>query len=403
MGFVSSLVRDLRFALRQMRQTPDRQRRGAALAGARHRRQRRDLLAGQRADPEAAAGPRAGSAGDRRSRAPDGHRYRRHQPAMGIPPRSPAGARRRRRLRQPALQPELRRRDAQRAGPVRQRPLLRHARRHAADRPTVHDRRRSARRRTRRTGGGPELRILAARIRRPRRRDRQVDHARRPSLHDHRRVAARFPRRADRPRLRRRGAARHRADRPRRGELARSPQQLVADGGRTAGAGPDERTGAGAAARRSSRSCAKRRCRRTGPPTICKEYLEEPFALLAGRHRHFEPARSLFAAALRAARHRRPGADDRVRQHGQPAARAIGGAPQGARGAAVARRGTLAPRAAAAGGKHHAVDDRRRGRAADRALGQPRDRRACCRRARRSSRSTWRWTGACSRSRPPSA
>ena len=48
-----------------------RQRRGAAVAGARHRRQRRDLLAGQRADPQAAAGPRAGSAGDPRLR---GHR-----------------------------------------------------------------------------------------------------------------------------------------------------------------------------------------------------------------------------------------------------------------------------------------------------------------------------------------
>ena len=42
------------------------------------------------------------------------------------------------RLRQPALQPEFRRRDAQRAGPVRQRPLLRHARRDAAHRPPVH-------------------------------------------------------------------------------------------------------------------------------------------------------------------------------------------------------------------------------------------------------------------------
>ena len=167
MGFVSSLGRDLRFALRQMRQTPIVS--GVALLSLAlgHWRQRRDLLARQRADPQAAAGVRAGSAGDRRPRATRrGPQHVAHQSAVGIPPRSPGGPRRRRRVRQSALQSELRRRDAQRAGAVRQRPLLRHARRHAAHRPAVHGRRRSARRRTGWPGRGAELRILAARVRR---------------------------------------------------------------------------------------------------------------------------------------------------------------------------------------------------------------------------------------------
>ena len=53
---------------------------------------------------------------------------------------------------------------------------------------------------------------------------RPPDVARRPCLHDHRRHAAGLLRRARRPHVRRHGAARHRADHPRRRELARSPQ-----------------------------------------------------------------------------------------------------------------------------------------------------------------------------------
>ena len=50
---------------------------------------------------------------------------------------------------------------------LRQRPILRRARRRAAHRPHLHRRRRPARRREPWTGRGAELRLLAARVRRP--------------------------------------------------------------------------------------------------------------------------------------------------------------------------------------------------------------------------------------------
>ena len=105
------------------------------------------------------------------------------------------------------------------------------------------------------------------------------------------------------------------------------------------------------------------------------EYLNKPITLAGGATGI--SARSLFAAALRAARDcLRAGAGDCVREHGEPVAGAIGVAPQGARGTAVARRGTLAPGSPAAGRKHHAVDDSVHSVGpGDRALGQPRHRR----------------------------
>ena len=60
-------------------------------------------------------------------------------------------------------------------------------------------------------------------------------------------------------------------------KLARSAQQLVADGGRPAGARPDDGAGAKRGCAAFSRSCATRRCRRIGAPTISGDYLNEPF------------------------------------------------------------------------------------------------------------------------------
>ena len=220
MGFVSSLGRDLKFALRQMRQTPIVS--GIALLS---------LALGIGAnvaifslvnalmlkplpvhepDRLVIVGLDAPNVVSTSLTNPQWEYIRDHQQVLV----GDGG------VRQSALQPELRRRNPQRAGPVRQRAILRHARRARAHRTDLYRRRRSTRRRTRRAGRGPELRLLAARIRRQQRRDRQADRPRRPLLHHHRRVAARLPRRADRPRLRRRRAARHRADHSRRRELS---------------------------------------------------------------------------------------------------------------------------------------------------------------------------------------
>ena len=141
------------------------------------------------------------------------------QPDLGADSRSPAAALRRRVRRGRATRFDLRAGGAARARrrPLGERRLLRRARRARDARPDVHGRGRSARRRARRPGRGDQLRVLAAPLRRRRRRHRPDADAR---------TACRSPivgvtppdffGPERRPGVRRRRAARHAVDRSQR-------------------------------------------------------------------------------------------------------------------------------------------------------------------------------------------
>ena len=96
--------------------------------------------------------------------------------------------------------------------------------------------------------------------------------------------------------LRRDDPARQRADHPRRGKLARSAQQLVAEPVRPARARPDRRHRRKRACAPCSRSCARPRCRKTGGRRIKRRTSTIRSALLPRGDRHLEPARRAIAA-----------------------------------------------------------------------------------------------------------
>ena len=279
------------------------------------------------------------------------------------------------RARQPALQPQCGRRNAEVAGLVRQRPLLRHARRDAASSAACSPPTTIARRRHGRPGRRPQLRLLAARIRRRSDVARQADRIsmaiRSRSSASRRRISSA----CSRPHLRCRRAARHRADHSRRRELARSAQQLVAEDFRAARAGTDDRTGRGAP-RGLPAALREATMPQDWRPQDQKTTSREPLKLAPGdtgisalRARYSQPLTSCSASS-------RWCCSIACAQHGQPAARAVGGAA-----AELAVRLSLgASRWLVA--RQLLVESlmlsmhRRRRRPADRALGQPRARRA---------------------------
>ena len=97
--------------------------------------------------------------------------------------------------------------------------------------------------------------------------------------------------------------------------------------------------------------------------------LQEDAHAPARRARHLGPARPVGHAAAGADGDGRPGAADRVRQRGEPAADARNLAAQGNRGAAGARRGPAAPGATAPRGEPRALAGGRARGPADRVLG----------------------------------
>ena len=198
--------------------------------------------------------------------------------------------------------------------------------------------------------------------------DRQAARSRQGPLHDHRRHRTRFLRTRCRPRLRRRGTDRHRADLPRQGVVARSAIVVVAHGDGAAEAGTIDRCrhrGHPQPGAADPRGHAARLGRRhEGLP-------QGEIHAGAGGHRQLAVAPPLPTPALDAPRRRRPRAADRVRQHRQSAARARDGAAPRVERPPRARRVAVAARAAAAHRKPAALRQRRGARTCRRTLGQP--------------------------------
>ena len=166
------------------------------------------------------------------------------------------------------IQPQRRRRSASGHWNLRERAIFRRPRRDASARPHVHDGRRPPWRWRERSGGGVELWLLEAGIRR-RCRHRRARHLPRwPRLHRGRRLAPRVLRHRGRTHLRCRRPPRHGGDHSRRRKLTRSAQLVVAAHRRAA-----RRRGRRSSRRNrgwphSIRGCARRRCRRTGARRI---------------------------------------------------------------------------------------------------------------------------------------
>ena len=407
MHVLDSLVRDLRFALRLMRQTPARQRRRDAVARARHRRQRRHLQSRQRADAQGAADSRAGSAG--RARAAECRRHRAqpnrsftnpqweyirdHQDFFGGVLASGnarfnlnAGGEAR-----PVIGIFVNGRffDVLGVTPVR--------------RPHVH-----------------AMTTGAAAARTARSRCSAIAFWQREYGGDRRRRHAAFNSTATRSpssASRRRASSASKWAAPSTSRCRSAPSR--------SSAAPRARSIAAAAG-----GCAS--MARLAPG----QTIEQAEARLAAFHPglreatmpqdwrpqdqktlHRTPvqARSRRRPAspdlrvrysrplLRAARHRRAGAADRVREHGQPAARAVDGAAARARDPAVARRVALADRPSAAHREPAAVVHRRRRRDPAGHLGQPGAGAADLDAQQHRVRSISRSTGACSASRSASA
>ncbi len=168
-SIVNGLVQDLRARVPHAARHAGRHLRRGALARARHRRQHRDVLAGQQPAAARAAGARSGAPGpaqeprargisgmelSRLERDPPAAAAVRRRPRRGRPPRAPTSP-------WPAT--------THHSGRLsRQRIVLRHARRDRAGRAHILGSRRSARRRTRRPGRGDQPRLLAAALRRRR-------------------------------------------------------------------------------------------------------------------------------------------------------------------------------------------------------------------------------------------
>ena len=196
-------MHDLRLAIRALRATPVVSAGRGPVAGARHRRQHRHLLARQQPAPARVAGRRAAAA--RRHLGQPCHQRRIHRRLdlrhLGSDPPARAAVRRLVRVVDGAVQPRAgRRRNTAGRRHLRQRRLLLHARRAGAPRPHLHARRRCARRREGWTGGRHQLRAVAAALRRLGHDRRHTARRRARAVHDHRRHAAVVLRRRSRPR-----------------------------------------------------------------------------------------------------------------------------------------------------------------------------------------------------------
>ena len=223
---------------------------------------------------------------------------------------------------------------------------------------------------TGRPGGGHQLQLLAAPVRRRGRRARPAPRARTRSVHDHRRHRPRLLRPRRRPRVRRRRSR----SAPSRSSAARNRRStaldVVADRDGAAETRPVGRLGHRGDPRRPAadpRGDDAAGLERQGRRGLSQGEVHAR----AGRHRQLAAAQPLRTSAPHAPRRRRPGAADRVREHREPAARARDGAAPRAERARRARRVALAARAAAAVREPGARGQRRGGRHADRVVGQP--------------------------------
>ena len=177
-----------------------------------------------------------------------------------------------------------RRRGAQGGRVPRERIVLRDAGRHAAHRPDVFRRRRSARG-AERPGRGDQLRLLAARVQRRSARPRPDRHSRERPVHGDWRDGPGLLRPRRRPRVRRHRAARRRAaGQPQRGPADDGRREL-AERHRAAETRADARVGHRATARRQACRSSTPRSRQDWTRNAVDQYRERPFTLVSAATR----------------------------------------------------------------------------------------------------------------------